>query len=103
MLNTFYNWITYNPKNISVHEIFINLTIIYLILLMFLCLFFAIFDKITLKTFLLSILCAPYLSLCILWEFCFISESLFKVLIPIYPLLLYLACIKLINYLKNKQ
>ncbi len=102
MFNSFYNWVTYNPKQISLNTILQQIVFFYVVLVILLCLFVAIFKGITIKTFILSLLFTPYLMIGILWELCFITESLFITLIPIYPLIVYMFMKNGIKYIKNK-
>jgi hypothetical protein len=103
MLNTFINWVTYNPNQISINTILPQIVIVYVVLVIMLCLFVAIFKRISVKTVILSLLYTPYLMLSILWELCFITESLFITLIPVYPLIVYLVMKNGYKYIRNRS
>lgn len=80
-----------NVKQISINTILPQIVILYVVLVIWLCFFVTIFKKITVKTVIFSLLYTPYLMTSILWELCFITESVFLILIPAYPLMLYLV------------
>lgn len=103
MFNKFYNWITYNPNKISINSILPHIVTIYVVLVILLCFYVAMFKRITIKNIIFSMAFTPYLMFSILWLICFAAESEFIASIPTYLMVLYIVCKNGIRYIKNKN
>lgn len=102
MLHKFYSWITYNPYNINIKSVLPKIIIVYIVIVLLLCMFVVMFRRITIKTIILSLICAPYCMISILWEICFTTETIFIGLIPIYPLIILLSVRYGIKYIRKR-
>ena len=98
----FYNFLTYNPENISITEIIVPVATCWIMCALILFVVWSIFlEKIVLKKLLISFLISPYFILSILWEIYFIDENIFITLIPVYLLLILYFIIRLYRYIKK--
>ena len=103
MIKTFFEWMTYNPDNISIAEVLPHIITLFLIVFVVVFIGMAVLTRFSFKTFVLSVMSSVYLFFVLFWQLCFYSSSIWVGMMPIYPLLLIYGIVLGIRaYRKNK-
>lgn len=78
-LKTFFNWLTYNPENAPIWPVvgYLLFCIVFLSALIFLFVY-CVYRKFSWRNLIISIACGVYLTLAILWSFCFPGGIVWK-------------------------
>lgn len=107
MFNALYEYITYNPDNIPIKEIFLQVTPILIdvwvaLTIVFWLYGYGIFGKLSNKTLIIGFILPPYLFFTLLWQDCFTSEPWVIKLIPLYSLIIFLVIKKIFKKIRER-